>query len=91
MIPHLELESTVTPTPVNPLGAKGVGEAGTIGSTPCVVNAVLDAVRPLGVKTIDMPLWPEKIWRAMQDREGRCGDDPAPNSLITRRRRSTKR
>jgi aerobic carbon-monoxide dehydrogenase large subunit len=70
MIPDLELESTVTPTPVNPLGAKGVGEAGTIGSTPCVVNAVLDAVRPLGVKTIDMPLWPEKIWRAMQSAKG---------------------
>jgi aerobic carbon-monoxide dehydrogenase large subunit len=70
MMPHMELESTVTPTPVNPLGAKGVGEAGTIGSTPCIVNAVIDAVRHLGVKTIDMPLWPEKVWRAIQSAKG---------------------
>lgn len=70
MIPTLELDSTVTPTPVNPLGVKGVGEAGTIGSTPAVVNAVIDALRPLGVKSIDMPLWPEKIWRAIQAAEG---------------------
>jgi carbon-monoxide dehydrogenase large subunit len=47
MLPHYELGSTVTPSPLNPLGVKGVGEAGTIGSTPCVVNAVLDALRPL--------------------------------------------
>ncbi|MEA2626255.1 MAG: aerobic carbon-monoxide dehydrogenase large subunit [Candidatus Binatota bacterium] len=67
MIPHLELDSTVTPTPVNPLGVKGVGEAGTIGSTPAVVNAMLDALAPLGVKSIDMPLWPEKVWRAIQE------------------------
>jgi carbon-monoxide dehydrogenase large subunit len=70
MMPTLELDSTVTPTPVNPLGVKGVGEAGTIGSTPAVVNAVIDALRPLGVKTIDMPLWPEKVWRAIQAAKG---------------------
>lgn len=70
MMPWLELESTVTPTPVNPLGVKGVGEAGTIGSTPAVVNAVIDALRPLGITSIDMPLWPEKIWRAMRDAKG---------------------
>jgi aerobic carbon-monoxide dehydrogenase large subunit len=70
MIPTLELASTVTPSPVNPLGVKGVGEAGTIGSTPAVVLAVLDAVRPLGVKTIDMPLWPEKVWNAIQAAKG---------------------
>jgi carbon-monoxide dehydrogenase large subunit len=70
MLPTLELDSTVTPTPVNPLGVKGVGEAGTIGSTPAVVNAVIDALRPLGVKTIDMPLWPEKVWRAIQAAKG---------------------
>jgi aerobic carbon-monoxide dehydrogenase large subunit len=70
MIPTLELDSTVTPTPVNPLGVKGVGEAGTIGSTPAAVNAVLDALRPLGVKTIDMPLWPEKVWKAIQAAKG---------------------
>ena len=70
MIPTLELDSTVTPTPVNPLGVKGVGEAGTIGSTPAAVNAVIDALRPLGVKTIDMPLWPEKVWKAIQAAKG---------------------
>jgi len=60
--PWFETASTETRTPVNPLGVKGVGEAGTIGSTPAVVNAVVDALRPLGVRHIDMPLKPEKIW-----------------------------
>ncbi len=64
-LPSFELDHTVTPTDVNPLGAKGVGEAGTIGSTPCVANAVIDALAPLGVKHLDMPLRPEKVWRAM--------------------------
>ena len=67
MLPHYELASTVTPSPVNPLGVKGVGEAGTIGSTPCVVNAVLDALAPLGIRHLDMPLKPEKVWRAIRD------------------------
>jgi aerobic carbon-monoxide dehydrogenase large subunit len=61
--PRFELHSTVTPTPVNPLGAKGVGEAGTLGSTPCIVAAAVDALAPLGVKHIDMMLRPEKLWR----------------------------
>ena len=65
-LPMYETEETVTPTPVNPLGIKGIGEAGTIASTPCVVNAVVDALRPLGVKHIDMPLTPERVWRAIQ-------------------------
>jgi carbon-monoxide dehydrogenase large subunit len=65
-LPSFELHQTVTPTPVNPLGAKGVGEAGTIGSTPAVVNAVMDALRPFGVRHLDMPLRPERIWRAMR-------------------------
>jgi carbon-monoxide dehydrogenase large subunit len=73
MVPFMELDKTVTPTPVNPLGAKGVGEAGTIGSTPAVVNAVLDALAPLGVKHIDMPLRPEKIWKAIQEAKGGQG------------------
>ena len=64
-LPRFELDHTVTPTDVNPLGAKGVGEAGTIGSTPAVVNAVLDALRPFGVRHLDMPLRPEKIWQAV--------------------------
>ena len=62
-LPSFELDHTVTPTPVNPLGAKGVGEAGTIGSTPAVANAVIDALAPLGVQHVDLPLRPEKLWR----------------------------
>jgi len=61
--PRFELHSTVTPTPVNPLGAKGVGEAGTLGSTPCIVAAAVDALSEFGVKHIDMMLRPEKLWR----------------------------
>ena len=61
--PRFELESTVTPTPVNPLGAKGVGEAGTIGSTPCIVAAAVDALSEFGVKHLDIMLRPEKLWR----------------------------
>jgi carbon-monoxide dehydrogenase large subunit len=56
----------VTPTPVNPFGAKGVGEAGTLGSTPCIVAAVVDALSEFGVKHIDMMLRPEKLWRIIQ-------------------------
>lgn len=66
-LPHFELDHTVTPTNVNPLGAKGVGEAGTIGSTPAVANAVIDALAPLGVKHVDMPLRPEKLWRLINN------------------------
>src|SRR6202790_3778809 len=65
-VPHYELAHTVTPTTVNPLGIKGVGEAGTIGSTPAVANAVMDALQPFGVVHIDMPLKPEKLCAAMQ-------------------------
>jgi len=64
--PRFEMDNTITPSPVNPMGVKGVGEAGTIGSTPCIVNAVVDALKPFGVRHIDMPLRPEKIWRLMQ-------------------------
>ena len=64
--PRFEMHATVTPTPVNPLGAKGVGEAGTLGSTPCIVNAAVDALAPFGVKHIDMMLRPEKLWRIIQ-------------------------
>ncbi|HXI27921.1 MAG TPA: molybdopterin cofactor-binding domain-containing protein, partial [Vicinamibacterales bacterium] len=61
--PRFELVSTVTPTPVNPFGAKGVGEAGTLGSTPSVVSAVVDALGEFGVTHVDMMLRPEKLWR----------------------------
>jgi carbon-monoxide dehydrogenase large subunit len=64
--PRFELDNTVTPSPVNPMGVKGVGEAGTIGSTPSIVNAVVDALKPFGVRHIDMPLRPEKLWKLMQ-------------------------
>jgi len=66
-LPSFEASNTVTPTPLNPLGAKGIGESGTIGSTPAVQNAVVDAVSHLGVRHIDMPLTPERVWRAIQD------------------------
>ncbi|HTW86447.1 MAG TPA: xanthine dehydrogenase family protein molybdopterin-binding subunit [Candidatus Binataceae bacterium] len=66
MLPRYELASTVTPTAVNPLGMKGIGQAGVVASTPCIVNAVVDALRPLGVRHIDLPLGPERVWRAIQ-------------------------
>ena len=65
-VPMFEVGRQVTPCPHNPLGVKGAGEAGTIASTPAVVNAVLDALTPYGVKDITMPLTPEKVWLAMQ-------------------------
>jgi carbon-monoxide dehydrogenase large subunit len=65
-IPEFILGSTVTPSPVNPLGVKGVGEAGTIGATPALANAVLDALDPLGVVHLDLPLTPERVWRAIK-------------------------
>ena len=65
-LPAFELDETVTPSPVNPLGVKGVGEAGAIASTAAVVNAVVDALSPLGIRHVDMPLTPERVWRAMQ-------------------------
>ncbi len=65
-IPHLVTDRTVTPSPVNPLGVKGVGEAGTIGATPALVNALVDALSPLGVTHVDLPLKREKIWQVMR-------------------------
>jgi carbon-monoxide dehydrogenase large subunit len=65
-MPKFELAHTVTPTPVNPLGAKGVGEAGTIASSAAVINAVVDALAPLGIKHLNMPASPQTVWRAIQ-------------------------
>jgi len=65
-VPSFVTSVVETPSPINPLGAKGVGEAGCIGGPPAIVNAVLDALAPLGIKTIDMPLKPEKIWTLVQ-------------------------
>jgi aerobic carbon-monoxide dehydrogenase large subunit len=65
-LPSFELDSTETPSPTNPLGVKGVGETGAIASTPAVVNAVMDALSPFGIKHLDMPLTPEKVWHAIE-------------------------
>jgi aerobic carbon-monoxide dehydrogenase large subunit len=65
--PDLELDETVTPSPVNPIGVKGVGEAGAIASTAAVANAVVDALRPLGIRHLDMPFTPQHVWKAIQD------------------------
>ena len=64
-IPEYLMDSTVTPSPSNSMGIKGVGEAGTIGATPAIANAVMDALSPLGIRHLDLPLTPEKIWRAI--------------------------
>ena len=70
-LPFFVTDQTVTASPFNPLGAKGIGEAATIGSTPAIVNAVVDALRPFGVRHLDMPLRPERVWRAMQNGEAK--------------------
>jgi carbon-monoxide dehydrogenase large subunit len=69
-IPDLELQETVTPSPVNPLGVKGVGEAGAIASTAAVANAVNDALAPLGIRHLDMPFTAQTVWRAIQAAKG---------------------
>ena len=70
MLPDIEVLNTVTPSPHHPLGVKGIGEAGTIASTVAVYNAVMDALRPLGVTSIRMPLTPERVWQAIQQAKG---------------------
>jgi aerobic carbon-monoxide dehydrogenase large subunit len=69
-LPAIEPHRGETPTTLNPLGAKGIGEAGTIGSTPAAWNAVVDALAPLGVVHLDMPATPERVWRAVQEAAG---------------------
>ena len=66
-LPDFTLDRLATPTPRNPLGAKGMGESPTVAATPAVVNAVVDALSPFGIAHLDMPLTPEKVWRAIQD------------------------
>jgi len=65
-LPDMHIESAPVPTKLNPLGAKGAGEAGTVGALPAAMNAVLDALAPLGVRALDMPASPERVWRAIQ-------------------------
>jgi carbon-monoxide dehydrogenase large subunit len=69
-MPKMESHYTYTPTNVNPLGVKGIGEAGTIASVPCIVNAVVDALSPLGITHIDKPLTPARVWAAIQAAKG---------------------
>lgn len=69
-LPDFEVDKTETPSPVNPLGVKGVGETGTIASTAAVYNAVLDALSPFGVSKLDMPFTPERVWRAINEAKG---------------------
>jgi carbon-monoxide dehydrogenase large subunit len=70
-LPSFETDRTETPSPVNSLGVKGIGEAGTIAATPAVVNAVIDALRPVGVTYLNMPLNSESVWTAIQEAGGR--------------------
>lgn len=70
-VPSYTLERTVTPSPSNPMGVKGIGEAGTIGSPPAVINSVIDALSPFGVTHIDMPASPWNVWQTIQDAQGR--------------------
>jgi carbon-monoxide dehydrogenase large subunit len=65
-MPQVETANTETPTPLNPLGAKGIGESGTVGSTPAVHNAVVDALSHLGVRHVDMPCTPDRVWAAIR-------------------------
>jgi len=73
MFPNFELGSTVTPSPHHPIGVKGVGETGTIASTPTLYNAVIDALRPLGVDQIAMPMTSYRVWQAIQDAKSNGG------------------
>ncbi len=66
-VPSIKLDHTVTPSPTNELGVKGIGEAGTIGSAPAVMNALIDALAPLGITELEMPARPERVWSAIQD------------------------
>jgi carbon-monoxide dehydrogenase large subunit len=69
-VPSFTLDHTTTPSPTNPMGAKGIGEAGTIASTPAVINAVVDALSPYGITDIVMPATPERVWQAIQTSKG---------------------
>ena len=69
-IPRFELDRTVTPSPVNPLGLKGIGEAGSIGSTAAVANAIADALSPFGIEHVEMPFTPQRVWHAIKQAQG---------------------
>jgi len=79
------LERTVTPSPMNPLGVKGVGEAGTIGAPQAVINSILDALSPYGVKHIDMPASPMRVWKAIQAAKGQDAGDRQEDAALESR------
>ena len=93
-LPSFDVLSSETPTPLNPLGAKGIGEASTIGATPAIQNAVIDALAHLGVRHIDLPCSPERVWQAARNAEsGTLADpwiDPPPLFEQLRAQRATK-
>ena len=68
--PMFELGRTITPSPTNELGVKGIGEAGTIASSIAVINAICDALAPLGIKHVDMPASPDRLWKQIQEASG---------------------
>jgi carbon-monoxide dehydrogenase large subunit len=70
-VPRYELDRTVTPSPSNELGVKGVGEAGTIAASAAVINAVVDALSPLGIRHVEMPAKPDRVWSLIQDARAR--------------------
>jgi hypothetical protein len=74
---------TVTPSPLTPLGIKGIGESGTIGSTPAIANAVMDALSPLGIVHIDIPLTAARVWQAIQDAGSNGLRDTMPDTELT--------
>jgi len=69
-IPDIQLDSTVTPSPVNDLGVKGIGEAGTIAASGAVINAITDALTPFGIKHVDMPASPDRLWKQIKEARG---------------------
>ena len=66
-LPSFETDTTVTPSPSNPMGVKGIGEAGTIGAAPAVINAVVDALAPYGIHDMEMPASPQRVWAAIKE------------------------
>jgi aerobic carbon-monoxide dehydrogenase large subunit len=72
-MPEMVLDRTVTPTPVNDLGVKGIGEAGTIAASACVINGIVDALAPLGITHVDMPASPDRLWKVIHDARSRGG------------------
>jgi carbon-monoxide dehydrogenase large subunit len=73
-MPEFVLDKTITPSPTNELGVKGIGEAGTIAASAAVINAIVDAVSPFGIKHVDMPASPDRLWKQIQTARGTSHD-----------------